>query len=90
MLLLVGLPAAARTTTPARSSTAGASAAATPPVRADLLAGSRAVRQDGWLLVHLQGAPYQIGYQRGYLTGKVAAQWVRSYLGPQGDRRTHM
>ena len=65
-------------------------ASAASPVRADLLAGSHAVRQDGWLLVHLQGTPYQVGYQRGYLTGRLAALWVRSYLGPKGPDRTHM
>ena len=51
----------------------------------DLLAGSKVVTQDGWLLVHLAGTPYQIGYQRGYLTPQLADYWIRSYLGPAGS-----
>lgn len=65
-----------------------ARSASSPLPRADLLAGGRVTTQDGWLLVHLEGTPYQIGYQRGYLTGKLAVQWLRSYLGPAGANRT--
>jgi len=61
-----------------------------PSARLDLLAGSRSTWQDGWLLVHLEGTPYQLGYQRGYLTSKLSAQWVRSCLGPSGPARTRL
>ena len=87
-LLLATLVAAVPTAASAAPSTTAAPGAS--PARAALLAGSHKVRQDGWLLVHLQGTPYQIGYQRGYLTGRLAALWVRSYLGPKGGDRTHM
>jgi hypothetical protein len=52
-----------------------------------LLAGSSSRVQNGWLLVHLQGAPYQIGYQRGYLTAQKADLWLRTVLGPRGSSR---
>jgi hypothetical protein len=50
-----------------------------------LLAGSSSRQQDGWLLVHLQGTPYQIGYQRGYLTVQKAGLWLRTVLGSRGS-----
>jgi len=98
LLLLVGLSAAvagaawaassaaAANASPAATTAVATPAAATPTTQAELLAGSHTVWQDGWLLVDLKGSPYQIGYQRGYLTGKLAAQWLRSYLGPKGSR----
>jgi hypothetical protein len=51
-----------------------------------LLAGSSRRLQDGWLLVRLQGTPYQIGYQRGYLTANVTEYWLRNRLGPRGGQ----
>ncbi len=53
----------------------------------DLLDGSYAYEQDGWLIVHLEGSPYQIGYQNGYLTAEKANYWLLSYLGGQEDRQ---
>jgi len=38
-----------------------------------LLEGSYSYVQDGWLFVHLEGSPYQIGYQNGYLTADDSA-----------------
>jgi Phospholipase B. len=54
----------------------------------DLLNGSYAYKQDGWLVVHLEGTPYQIGYQNGYLTAENANYWLLSYLGGPEDRQT--
>ena len=53
--------------------------------RRSLLSGSSSRMQGGWLLVHLEGAPYQIGYQRGYLTAHAAGLWLRTVLGPRGS-----
>jgi len=50
----------------------------------DLLEGSWRGEQDGWLLVHLEGTPYQIGYQNGYHAAESANHWLTSYLGAEG------
>ena len=46
----------------------------------DLLEGSFVCEQDGWLFVHLEGSPYQIGYQNGYLTAENANYWLINYV----------
>ncbi len=55
-----------------------------------LLEGSYAVEQDGWTLVHLEGVPYRIGFQRGYLTAESASYLIISYLGPADDEYHRM
>jgi len=52
-----------------------------------LLRGSHVVHKGGWTLVRLQGMPYQIGYQRCYLTVQNTDYWIRSYDGPAEDRQ---
>ncbi len=49
-----------------------------------LLEGSYRFEQDGWLFVHLEGSPYQIGYQNGSLAAESANHWLTSYLGTEG------
>jgi hypothetical protein len=99
-LALAALPAGAAAAVrpapagPARAPAAAQAAAAVAvsppaaPARAtawrSLLAGSSSRTQSGWLLVHLQGTPYQIGYQRGYLTAQTADLWLRTVLGSRG------
>jgi hypothetical protein len=51
-----------------------------------LLQGSRVTMQQGWTLVRLKGTPYQIGFQRCYLTAQNTDYWIRSYDGEPGDR----
>ena len=48
---------------------------------ADLLEGSFVCEQDGWIFAHLEGTPYQIGYQNGYLVAESANFWLISYVG---------
>jgi len=50
----------------------------------DLLEGSFVCEQDGWLFVHLEGTPYQVGYQNGYLAAESANYWLISYVGTEG------
>jgi len=89
-------PAAAAPGQPATAAVAAAAAAQTAATTAstqsaaaapneELLQGSSITEQNGWMLVRLAGTPYQIGYQRGYLTATYADYWVRSYLGPKGS-----
>jgi len=42
------------------------------PAIAALLKGSSVTGHDGWMVVHLQGDPYRIGFQNGYLTAQSA------------------
>ena len=53
----------------------------------DLLEGSYRIEQDGWIFVHLQGDPYQIGFQNGYLAADVANQQLIYYPGTEGGYR---
>ena len=43
--------------------------------------------QNGWIFVHLQGNPYQIGFQNGYHTADVANQQLVIYPGTEGEFR---
>ena len=65
-------------------------ASALSPAQEYLLEGSYAVEQDGWTLVHLEGVPYRIGFQRGYLTAESASYLIISYLGPADDEYHRM
>jgi len=38
-----------------------------PPAEDDRLKGSYRFERDGWIFVHLQGTPEQVGYQHGKL-----------------------
>jgi hypothetical protein len=54
----------------------------------NLLHGSYSYVQDGWQYVHLEGSPYQIGFQNGYLTAESANFWLISYTGAGGASPT--
>jgi len=56
-------------------------AAVSAAEEADLLEGSFVCEQDGWLFVHLEGSPYERGFQNGYLTAENANYWLISYVG---------
>lgn len=62
-----------------------ASASALSPAQEYLLKDSHVIKQNGWSLVHLEGVPYQVGFQRGYHTAESADYLIKSYLGPAGD-----
>jgi hypothetical protein len=49
---------------------AGASAAALSAKEAAWLAKASRTDQNGWICLHLEGEPYQIGFQRGWLTAR--------------------
>jgi hypothetical protein len=44
---------------------------------ADTLKGSARVEQNGWIFVHLEGPPSQLGYQHGYLLAAEIADLLR-------------
>ena len=48
-----------------------------PVADRDRLAGSHRSEKDGWILVHLEGTPEQVGYQHGYLLGDEIADLIR-------------
>ena len=50
----------------------------------DLLEGSWHLEQDGWLFVHLEGTPFQVGYQNGYHAAESADHWLTRYVGAGG------
>jgi len=60
--------------------------AVSPAVRS-LLRGSSVTSQDSWIVVHLQGGPYQIGFQNGYLTAQGDDYNIQTFGTPQ-DRAT--
>jgi hypothetical protein len=41
------------------------------------LAGGQRTAKDGWVLVHLEGTPEQVGYQHGYLLGDEISDLIR-------------
>src|SRR5262245_17970727 len=47
------------------------------PDQSALLAGSRRAERDGWIYVHLQGTPAQIGFQHGHLLATEIADLLR-------------
>jgi len=57
---------------------------ATPAIAA-LLQGSSVTGHDGWIVAHLQGDPYQIGFQNGYMTAQSANCGIRYDVGPLGS-----
>src|SRR5256714_8137691 len=48
-----------------------------PPAEDDRLKGSYRFERDGWIFVHLEGAPEQIGYQNGKLLAKETEDLLR-------------
>ena len=48
-----------------------------PPTEDDRLKGSYRFERDGWIFVHLEGAPEQIGYQNGKLLAKETEDLLR-------------
>ena len=57
-----------------------------PTVRA-LLQGSSVSARDSWIIVHLRGDPYHIGFQNGYLTAQGDDYNIQTFGTPQ-DRAT--
>ncbi len=47
------------------------------PVEVNRMAGSLRVEKNGWVFVHLEGGPEQIGYQHGYLLADEIAELLR-------------
>jgi hypothetical protein len=50
-----------------------------------LLRDSRVTAQAGWIVAHLHGTPYQIGFQNGYLTAQSADYFILVDLGKPGS-----
>ena len=50
-----------------------------------LLAGSNVTAKSGWIVVHLAGGPYKIGFQNGYLTAQSANYVMLVDLGAPGS-----
>jgi hypothetical protein len=48
-----------------------------PPAEDDRLKGSYRLERNGWIYVHLEGAPEQIGYQHGRLLAKETEDLLR-------------
>ncbi len=55
-----------------------------------LLKGSSVTSQDSWIIVHLKGGPYQVGFQNGYLTAQSSDYSILVDVGAPGsdDRET--
>jgi hypothetical protein len=51
--------------------------AAHPPAKDDPMKGSYRFERDGWIFVHLEGAPEQVGYQHGKLLAKETEDLLR-------------
>ncbi len=54
-----------------------ASAGEAPKGEATRLAGSLRTQKNGWIFVHLEGSPEQVGYQHGYLLADEVADLLR-------------
>lgn len=52
-----------------------------------LLSGSRVSSDGNWQLVHLEGTPYQVGFQNGYLAAQSAHYWIHQDLWAGGAYR---
>ena len=60
-----------------------------PAVQA-YLEGSSVTAEAGWIVVHLQGSPYEIGFQNGYLTAQSADYTMQNIYGPPGKFRSYV
>ena len=58
---------------------------ATSPTVRRLLHGSSVTAQDSWIIVHLRGGPYQLGFQNGYLTAQSSDYAILTYYGAPGS-----
>jgi len=56
------------------------------PAVAALLEGSSVTGQNGWIVARLQGSPYQIGFQNGYLTAQSADCGITYDVAALGSR----
>ena len=43
--------------------------------------------EGGWIVAHLEGTPYEVGFQNGYLTAQSAAYTIENLYGPPGQVR---
>ena len=59
-------------------------AASSPAVR-HLLRGSAVTAKGSWIIVHLSGGPFQIGFQNGYLTAQSSDYAIRVDVGAPGS-----
>ena len=50
-----------------------------------LLEGSRVTARDAWIIVHLSGGPYRIGFQNGYLTAQSSDYTIQTDFGAPGS-----
>jgi hypothetical protein len=50
-----------------------------------LLKNSSVSAKGGWIVAHLQGTPFQVGFQNGYLTAQSADYWIQVDLGAAGS-----
>ena len=42
--------------------------------------------QDSWIVVHLKGGPYQVGFQNGYLTAQSSDYTIQTDFGTPGSQ----
>jgi hypothetical protein len=56
------------------------------PAIAALLRGSSVTGHDGWIVAHLTGGPYRVGFQNGYLTAQSADYGIQYDVGPLGSQ----
>ncbi|MCF7936281.1 MAG: hypothetical protein K9L28_08075, partial [Synergistales bacterium] len=63
----------------------GGAAIAQEQAAHELLEDSYVLEKDGWHFIHLEGSPYQIGFQRGYHAAESANYIIKTYLGPRGS-----
>ncbi len=47
-------------------------------VKTEYLKGAYRYEKNGWIFIHLEGEPFQIGYQHGYLLSKEIAQTIQN------------
>lgn len=60
-----------------------AAPAAAPSPDKTLMAGALREERDGWIFIHIEGEPYKLGYQSGFLTAKetkMALDTMKFYL----------
>jgi len=61
-----------------------------PPARSHavrmLLKGSSVSSQDSWIIVHLKGTPYRVGFQNGYLTAQSSDYTIQTDFGAPGNQ----
>ena len=58
----------------------------TSPMVRWLLRGSSVTAQNSWIIVHLSGGPYRLGFQNGYLTAQSSDYTIQTYYGAPGSQ----